>query len=271
MNKLFQSFLSDRFLRVVLNGQSSNWSPVLEGIPQGSLLGPLLFLVYINGLPDNLESLAKLFPGDASIFSTVYNPLLSAEIMNKDLINTSKWAYQWKMSSNADITKQAQEVILYHPTVYFNHAPVAHTNCHKHFGMYLDEKLKFLRHIKEKKSKANRGIAVIRKIRHIIPRHSLIIIHKSFVRSDLDYGDIIYDQPNHECFCNKVERVQYNAALAITGAIRGTSQTYILLKLTFAEQMHLIIHFFPIPFLNGTNLSQTCAMLNHTQDSVNRY
>ena len=107
LHKLFQNFLSDRFQRVVLNGQSSNWSPVLAGIPQGSLLGPLLFLVYINGLPDNLESLANLFPDDTSIFSTVCNPLLSAEIMNKDLINTSKWSYQWKMSSNADITKQA--------------------------------------------------------------------------------------------------------------------------------------------------------------------
>ena len=61
----------------------------------------------MNGLPDNLESLANLFPDDTSIFSTVCNPLLSAEIMNKDLINTSKWSYQWKMSSNADITKQA--------------------------------------------------------------------------------------------------------------------------------------------------------------------
>ena len=83
--------------------------------------------------------------------------MLSAEIMNKDLIKISKWAYQWKMSFNPDITKQAQEVIFSqkskktdHPTVYFNHAPVAHTNCHKHLGMYLDEKLNFLQHIKEK-------------------------------------------------------------------------------------------------------------------------
>ena len=139
---LFQSFLSDRFQRVVLNCQSSNWSPVLAGVPQGSILGPLLFLVYINDLPDNLESSAKLFADDKSLFSTIYNPLLSAEIMNKDLVKISKWAYQWKMSFNPDITKHAQEVIFSwksnktdHPTVYFNHAPVAHTNCYKHLGM----------------------------------------------------------------------------------------------------------------------------------------
>ena len=107
MHKLFQSFLRDRFQRVVLNGQSSNWSPVLAGVPQGSILGPLLFLVYINDLPDNLESLAKLCATDKSLFSTFYNPLLSAEFMNKDLIKISKWANQWKMSFNPDITKQA--------------------------------------------------------------------------------------------------------------------------------------------------------------------
>ena len=81
------------FQRVVLNGQSSNWSPILAGVPQGSILGPLLFLVYINDLPDNLESLANLFEDDTSLFSTVCNPLLSAEIMNKNPIKISKWAY----------------------------------------------------------------------------------------------------------------------------------------------------------------------------------
>ena len=79
--KLCHNFLSDRFQRVVLNGQSSNGDqPVLAGVPQGSLLGLLLFLVYVSDLPDNLESLAKLFADDASLFSTVYNPLLSAEL-----------------------------------------------------------------------------------------------------------------------------------------------------------------------------------------------
>ena len=69
--KLFQSFVSDKQQRVVLNGQHSNWSPVLAGVPQGSILGPLLFLIYINDLLDNLESLAQLFADDTSLFSVV--------------------------------------------------------------------------------------------------------------------------------------------------------------------------------------------------------
>ena len=77
--------------------------------------------------------------------------------MNKDLIKIIEWAYQWKMSLNPDITKQAHEITFSrkskktdHPTAYFNHALVAYTNCHKHLGMYLDEKLDFPQHIKEK-------------------------------------------------------------------------------------------------------------------------
>ena len=135
------------------------------------------------------------------------------------------------MLFNPDLTKQAQEVIFLrkniktdHPIVYFNEAPIAHTTCQKHLGMHLDEKLNFNHHINEKIAKANKGIGRIRKLAHVLPRQSLITIYKSFIRPRLVYGDIIYDQPNNESFCNLIERVQYNAALAITGAIKGTSQ-----------------------------------------------
>ena len=83
----------------------------LRKVPQSSFQWSVLNsqpLVYINDLPDNLESLAKLFADDTSLFSIVYNPLLSADIMNKDLTRISKWADQLKMSFNTDITKQAQ-------------------------------------------------------------------------------------------------------------------------------------------------------------------
>ena len=90
--------------------------------------------------------------------------------------------------------------------------------------MHLDEKLNFNHHVKEKIAKGNKGIGLIRKLVHVLPRQPLLTIYKSFIRSHLDYGDIIYDQPNNESFCNLIENVQYNEALAITGAIKGTSQ-----------------------------------------------
>ena len=72
--------------------------------------------------------------------------------------------------------------------------------------------------------KTTKSIGVLRKLRYFVPRHSLITIYKSFIRSQLEYGDVIYDQPYNEYFINKLESIQYNAALAITGAIRGTSK-----------------------------------------------
>ena len=104
---LFRSFLNDRCQRVVINSQHSEW------VPQGSILGPLLFLIYINDLPENLNSLVKLFADDTSLFSMVHDPILSAKLSNDDLSRTSEWAQRWKMLFNLDITKQAQEVIFF--------------------------------------------------------------------------------------------------------------------------------------------------------------
>ena len=135
------------------------------------------------------------------------------------------------MSFNPDITKQAKEVIFsrkinkpQHPPTYFNGHTVSTTNVQKHLGIYLDEKLDFKIHLKEKICKAYRGIGVIKKLQNVLDRKSLITIYKSFVRPHLDYGDIIFDQPNNNNFNDRLESVQYSAALAITGAVRGTSR-----------------------------------------------
>ena len=78
---LIKNFLSERYQRVVLNGQHSEWEKINARVPQGSILGPLLFLIYINDLSKNLESDVKLFADDTSIFSVVNDPVLSANIL----------------------------------------------------------------------------------------------------------------------------------------------------------------------------------------------
>ena len=132
---------------------------------------------------------------------------------------------------NPDLSKHVQEVMfssktnkISHPTATFNTVPVARTPCQKHLGLHVHEKVNFNQHISIKISKENKGIGIIKRLSLILSGNSLLTIYKYFIRPHLDYSDVIYDQPNNEFFCTKIERIQYNAALAITGAIRGTSQ-----------------------------------------------
>ena len=107
-----------------------------------------------------------------------------------------------------------------HPPIYFSDIQVTQTTVQKYIGMYLDEKLSYNTHIKEKLSKVYKGIGLLRNLPSKPPRQALVAIYKVFIRTHLDYGDIVYDKPNNETFINKIERARYDAALAITGAIR---------------------------------------------------
>ena len=89
---LIKDFLKNRKQRVALNGQFSSWADVNAGFPQGSILGPLLFLIYINDLSNDLSSRAKLFADDTSLFSVVFNVDATTKVLNDDLAKFQDWA-----------------------------------------------------------------------------------------------------------------------------------------------------------------------------------
>ena len=134
------------------------------------------------------------------------------------------------MSFNPDPSKQAKEITFYKkrsetqlPVIIFNNSIISPSDSHKHIGMILDRKLNFKCHLNEKISKANKGIGTIKRLYNFLPRATLVNIYKTFVRPHLDYVPIIYDNSSNETFSQMIESVQYNAALAITGAIRSSS------------------------------------------------
>ena len=179
-------------------------------------------------MSDNLTSNPKLFYDDTSLFSTVTDPNVTANQINNDLHNISTWAYQWKMDFNPDTSKQAQEVLFSrkvkvtaHPQLVFNNNPVHETATQKHLGMFLDFKLNFQEHFENMLNKVNKTIGLLRKLQNTLPRPSLLTIYKSFIRPHLDCGDIIHDQANNKSFQQKVENIQFNTAVTITGVIRG--------------------------------------------------
>mgnify|MGYP001793799177 FL=1 len=279
---LLRSFLSDRYQRVLINGQSSGWEKIMAGVPQGSILGPLLFLVYINDLPNNMLSNVKIFADDTSIFSVVHDKDNSFDQLDHDLKKISEWAYRWKMSFNPDHSKQAQEVIfsrkraeVNHSALNFNNIPVCKTSSQKHLGLILDEKLNFKEHLQVKIGKFNKGVGLLKKLHNLLPRKALLTIYKSFLRPHLDYGDIIYDQPNNESFCQKLESLQYNAALAISGAIRGTSREKLynelgLQPLRFRRFLRKMCTLFKINFTKKPNyLYDLIPSENHLYNTRN--
>ena len=236
--KLLRDFLSYRKQRVVLNSQHSSWDNANAGVPQGSVLGLLLFLIYINDLSNNLSSNCKLFADDTSLFSVVNNIHASATTLSQDLKAITNWAFQWKMIFNPDLSKQVQEVIfsrkikkLLHPTLLFNNIPLNNSLFQKHLGLTLDIKLNFSEHIKSITKKISKTMGLLRKFQQILPRSTLLTIYKTFIRCRLDYANIIYDQAYNSAFHDKLESIQYNACLAITGAIRGTSKEKIFQEL----------------------------------------
>ena len=133
------------------------------------------------------------------------------------------------MSFKPEPSKQAQEVIFTHklqkkdyPPLYFNDSSVKETCIQKHLGMLLDFRLDFQEHWKSLLKKVNKTVALLCKFQNILLRSALLTIYKCFVRTHLDYDDIIYDQAFNNSFHPKIESLQYSTALAITGAIRGT-------------------------------------------------
>ena len=140
-------FLIDRRQGVLPNGETFEWQNVTTGIPQGSIVGSLLFLIYIDDLSGDLSSKAKLFANDTSLSTVTHDIATSANELNNYLKEISDWVFQWKMSFNPDPNKQAQDVIfsrklksVSHSPLVFNNANVSSCKSQKHFSILLDSK-----------------------------------------------------------------------------------------------------------------------------------
>ena len=202
-----------------------------------------------------------MFADDTSLFSIVYDEKVSADILNADLKFIEKWAYQWKMQFNPDKNKQAIQVIFshrkskpIHPPLTFNRSEVVTLDEHKHLGFFLDSALSFLRHTKEIIIKARRGVGIIRFMSKYVSRNVLDQMYKLYVRPHLDYGDLIYHKDDPEVslsLTKRLESVQYTAALAVTGAWKGTNKSKLLDELGWEylhdrRRYHRLTHFFKL-------------------------
>ena len=149
----------------------SSWTKVNAGVPKGSILGPLLFLIYINDLPNSLQSNPKRFADDTSLFSTAKDITTSTVSLNNDLTKISEWAVQWKLTFNPDPGKQTQKLLFSrktssksYPSLNFNDNPVHQLQLKKHLGLILDQKLSLGEYIQCTLIKTGKIITLIRKL-----------------------------------------------------------------------------------------------------------
>ena len=120
----FESYLSNRQQRVVLDGQSSDWRQTEAGVPQGSVLGPMLFLIYINDITDEIQSKCLLHDDDTSLFEVVDSPDDTALMLIKDLESIQRWATKWLVTINPSKTEcmtfSFKRIIPLHPDLFYN-------------------------------------------------------------------------------------------------------------------------------------------------------
>ena len=229
----FSSYLSLRKQRVVLPGAHSDWKTVSAGVPQGSILGPLLFLIYINDIVTDINANIRLFADDTGLSIIVENPILAANTLNSDLNTISAWARQWLVAYNPSKTKS---LIISRKTQKQTHPPlsmfdeeIAEVENHKHLGVFLSNNLRWSHHIDYILSKAYHRINMLRKLKYTLDRRSLETIYISFIRPILEYSDVLFDNCTvHET--NELEKVQYEAARIVTGTNKLISIEKLMLE-----------------------------------------
>ena len=222
----FTDYLKDRQQRVVVQGQSSNWGTVQAGVPQGSVLGPLLFLIFINDMVDLVNSNIKLFADDTSLYLTVDNPAHAAEIINSDLTSIDEWSKNWLITFNALKTdsmlisrkKNSPD----HPPLIFQGHTLENVNSHKHLGITLRSDLKWTDHISSIINKSEKLLNIMKGLTYRLDRLTLESMYISFIRPILEYGGPIWDGCT-VVDTEKLEKVQLAAARIVTGAFAGTA------------------------------------------------
>ena len=170
------SYLDDRRQIVVVDGQKSDTLDVKAGIPQGSRLGPLLFIIYINDIVDNIESDILIFADDTSMFATGSDPAETSAQLNRDLEKIALWAQRWKVIFNSSKSKDiifSNKNLNNSPPLILNNSYIDRVNVHKHLGIYLTSSLDWSVQVKEVCLKANRKLSVLRSALDIFSLKSL--------------------------------------------------------------------------------------------------
>ena len=247
-HSLLTSYLTDRQQCVQVNNCISDMEFISHGVPQGSILGPLLFLLYINDIAQSSKILQfYLFADDTTIFHSHKNPKTLESIINNELLHVTDWLIANKLSLNVKKTK----VLLFRPknesraakiNIILNGTPIEESEFAKYLGVIIDNKLSFEHHINQVKSKLIKGNAIIAKVRNYIPRKLLINVYNAHIQPHINYGLNVWGHTADK-YLNIVRSQQRKAVRLINFKNRYFKDTDTLFKemnaLTLSQNLSL--------------------------------
>ena len=207
------SFLTDRHQQVVVQRETSDKCDVTSGVPQGTVLGPLLFLAFINDLPSGMLSNVRLFADDCIVYRDIHSTR-DTEILQGDLNKLATWEKDWQMSFNASkcfqmrITHKRKPIQAKYRLGNVTLEEVQH---HPYLGVELSRDLCWSTHIDQISSKANKMLGLLKRNLHSCSIRTKDIAYKSLIRPRLEYCSAVWD-PRHKTDQDKLERVQHRAA-----------------------------------------------------------
>ncbi|MES9971492.1 MAG: reverse transcriptase family protein, partial [Candidatus Thiodiazotropha sp.] len=228
-----RDFLTGRRQYVTVKGESSSWQNVISGVPQGSVLGPVLFVIYINDLPEVVNSTVKIFADDTKL----YNTDSKADILQQDLDALFVWSELWQLRFNVEKCKTIhfgrnnQE---YQYTLHFE--DIDSDTEEKDLGVIFQRDLKFSSHIATKVNKANSILSLIIRTFDFIEQDSFVLLYKALVRPHVEYGNTIW-YPFLRKDINSVENIQKRATRLIP-QLKDLSYTERLKKLKLPTLAH---------------------------------
>jgi hypothetical protein len=203
-------FLTCRKQRVVLGGEHSGWVNVKSGVPQGTVVGPLLFLIYLNDLPDNLSSSVRLFADDYRNITTASD----ASKLQHDLQILDQWQNTWQMSFNAQkcfllrVTHKQKPIITEYK---LGESVLQETKNHSYLGVEITHNMKWNIHVNNITAKANRSLGFIRRNLISCPKDLKERAYITLVRPLLEYSSTVWDSNMLE-LSKQIESVQRRAA-----------------------------------------------------------
>ena len=201
------SFLTGRKHKVCVDGEYSSWARAKSGIPQGSVLGPTLFVIFINDMPNAIKNSCMLFADDAKLYRTIQTKG-DASSLQEDIDSLVRWSLNWQLPFNAENCKIMRIGNDKNPqTYYMNEQPLDYVKEEKDLGVVVDNRLKLHKLAASAVKQANKVLGLIKHSFTALDHTALPLLYTSMVCPHLEYGNIIWG-PHFKEDIKAVERVK---------------------------------------------------------------